>query len=148
LGVDVFQYPGLTADQIVDPLHMPFADGSFDTVTLIANVNHIPQSKIRDEFLEIGRVLKPDGRLVITRIGTLVSFLTHNVVHLQSKLSSKYYDMDHERGLEDDERLSVPLAEINQLAASIGAKLQVRDRIWTQWWLNEVLVYERHAGTN
>lgn len=146
LGVDVFQYPGLAPEQIVDPVRLPFADASFDTVTLIANVNHIPQSKIRDEFREIGRVLKADGRLVITRIGTLVSFLTHNVVHLQSKLSSKYYDMDHERGLEDDERLSVPLAEINQLAASVGATLQARERIWTQWWLNEVLVYDRLAG--
>lgn len=146
IGVDVYRYPGLREDQIVDPLRLPFPADSFDTVTLIANVNHIPASKIAAEFQELGRVLRPDGRLVITRIGPVTSFLTHNVVRLQSRLSSRYYDMDHERGVEEDERLSVPVGEIDRLAGSIGARRRVRERIWTQWWLNEVLVYEREPA--
>lgn len=143
-GVDFFLYPGLTeANLIKDPASFPFPDHSFDTVTLIANINHIPLKHLDSELGEINRILKPGGRIIITRIGTLISFMTHEVAHLQSKLSSKYYSMDHERGMEEDERLSVSVREIDRRLGKLGLKRTIRHKNILQWCLNEVLVYEK-----
>lgn len=145
-GVDFHQYPGLEKKQVLDPpLPFPQADASFDTVTLIANVNHIPESVFDQEIKEISRVLAPGGRLLVTRIGLLVSFMTHNVVKVQSKLSDKYYDMDTERGIEDDERLTVSRKELDQTMGKYGLKLAERKRFWTQWALNELLIFEKRS---
>lgn len=144
LGIDFHAYPGLEETQVVSPaVPFPLESASFDTVTLIANVNHIPTSIIEPEFTEIARVLKPGGRLLITRIGLIVSFMTHNVVKIQSKISDKYYDMDTERGMEEDERLTVSRREIRDLATKNGLKLQGIRKLWTQWALNEILIFEK-----
>ncbi len=145
IGVDFFQYPGLNEKQIVsDPTKFPFKDGEFDTVTLIANINHIPQSVFKAEIKELSRILKPSGRIVVTRIGLLTSFLTHNVVRLQSMISKSYYSMDHERGMEEDERLTVSMNEIKDVFGANGLELIQRDKIWTQWFMNEVLVFVKN----
>lgn len=148
VGVDFHAYEGLQPEQVVEKLPFPFPNALFDTATLIANVNHIPTSIIDQEFAEIARVLKPEGRLVITRIGLLVSFLTHNVVHIQSKISSRYYDMDTDRGMEEDERLTVSHSEINALAEKHGMRFVERRPFWTQWALNEVLIFEKTYAKN
>ncbi|MCB0322242.1 MAG: methyltransferase domain-containing protein [Bdellovibrionales bacterium] len=143
-GADVFRYPGLQDSEIIEnPPYLAFDDNSFETVTLIANVNHIPTSIIATEFQEIARVLRPGGKLVVTRIGLITSVLTHTVVHIQSMLSSAYYDMDRERGVEDDERYTVSRKEIQALAEANHLHQQTVQRFWTQWWLNEVLVFEK-----
>lgn len=142
-AVDFFAYEGLEPDDVISGLPLPFADASFDTVTLIANVNHIPQSIFQREMDEIGRVLKRPGRVVITRIGYLVSLLTHSVVKIQSKISKKYQDMDSDRGMEEDERWTVPVEEIAEALTPRGFRLSRRRRLWTQWWLNEILVFDR-----
>jgi SAM-dependent methyltransferase len=144
IGVDFFKYPGLEDKNIIkDPAHFPFPDSSFDCVTLIANINHIPEKHLQDELSEISRVIKVGGRIVLTRIGPVVSFLTHEVAHLQSKISDKYYSMDHERGMEEDERLSVPVNEIDTKLGALGFRRIIRHSIKPQWCLNEVLVYEK-----
>jgi SAM-dependent methyltransferase len=144
IGIDVYPYEGLAPSQIVKPpLPLPFADATFDTVTLIANVNHIPRSIFREEFSEIARVLKPRGRLVMTRIGLVVSLLTHTVVKIQSKLSTAYYDMDTDRGMEEDERYSVVRSEILAVAMSAGLHHELTRSLWTQWFLNEVMVLRK-----
>src|ERR1700690_2694335 len=58
-GIDVFQFGG--ADLIVpDTSKTPFADKTFDTVTVLAALNHIPN---RDQVLvEMKRILRDDGR--------------------------------------------------------------------------------------
>ncbi len=144
IGVDFHLYPGLKEEQIIkDPLNFPFEDKSFDTITLIANINHIPEPIFKDEITELCRMLKADGRIIVTRIGQVTSFLTHNVVHLQSMISKSYYSMDHDRGMEEDERLSVSMKELNSVFASSQMQLSIKDSLWTQWNLNEILVYER-----
>lgn len=68
MGVDVFPFEGV--DQVVDTTDLSFEDGEFDTVTMIACLNHIPFYK-RDKVLsEAYRVLKDGGRLFLTMIGS------------------------------------------------------------------------------
>ncbi len=142
VGIDFFQYPGLTPEQVVpNPPKLPFKDNEFDSATLIANINHIPRNIFPEEMREVARIVKPGGTVVITRIGLVVSFLTHSIVHLQSHLSKKYYSMDHERGMEEDERLTVPVKEMMKTLEACGLVLSKKESLWTQWGLNEIFVF-------
>ncbi len=48
-------------------LKLPFKDNSFDKIISIAVLHHIPSRELRLKFLkEIKRVLKPNGKLVLT----------------------------------------------------------------------------------
>ncbi|PSR22631.1 MAG: hypothetical protein C7B45_06150 [Sulfobacillus acidophilus] len=58
---------------------LPFADGSFDTITLLATLNHIAQRVTM--LQECRRVLRPQGRLVATMLTPWVSYLVHHVRH-------------------------------------------------------------------
>lgn len=74
VGIDVFAWPGV--DVLVrHPLRLPFRSESFDTVTIIAALNHIPnrETVLRD----VHRVLRPEGRLILTMIGPLTGILAH-----------------------------------------------------------------------
>jgi SAM-dependent methyltransferase len=74
VGVDVHPWPN--ADRVVaDCSRLPFPDRSFDTVTIVAALNHMPnrQAVLR----ECRRLLRPDGVLVVTTLPPLVSRLWH-----------------------------------------------------------------------
>lgn len=45
---------------------LPFENGSFDVVTMLAVVEHLEESRSALLFADIGRVLRPGGRLVLT----------------------------------------------------------------------------------
>lgn len=45
--------------------NLPFSDASFDCVTCIEVIEHIPKKLRRRSFSEMRRVLRPDGRLVL-----------------------------------------------------------------------------------
>jgi SAM-dependent methyltransferase len=61
VGVDVHPWPGV--DNVVeDTAHLPFGDHSFDSITFVACLNHIPN---RDAVLrEVRRLIARDGRLL------------------------------------------------------------------------------------
>jgi SAM-dependent methyltransferase len=95
VGIDIFPYDGLTEDQIFSDLtHFPFEDASFDSVTLIATLHHIPRSKRRTELAEIYRVLRPRGNLILTMATPLTEILVHKVTRLHAKLLGNAYDID------------------------------------------------------
>ena len=74
VGVDV--YPWGTVDIVVEnSAHLPFEDGSFDTVTIIAALNYIPN---RQEVLkEAHRLLRMDGRIIVTAVPPRISKVWH-----------------------------------------------------------------------
>ena len=43
----------------------PFADGSFDVVTISAVLHHVPLAERNAVYRELGRMLKPGGRIYV-----------------------------------------------------------------------------------
>jgi len=54
-----------TLDLEIEP-HLPFEDGYFESVTLLAVVEHLDPSLMAILFKEVYRVLKPGGMVVLT----------------------------------------------------------------------------------
>ncbi|MBD3160932.1 MAG: methyltransferase domain-containing protein [Candidatus Latescibacteria bacterium] len=78
IGVDVVDWGDV--DLVVeDTAQLPFEDGSFDSVTFVACLNHIPN---REEVLdEARRLLRSDGRLIATMIPPNLSAVWHRIIH-------------------------------------------------------------------
>lgn len=58
---------------------LPFESGSFDTVSILASLNHIAEREVL--LGECRRVLAPGGRLIVTMLTPWVSVITHRVRH-------------------------------------------------------------------
>ncbi len=90
IGVDVFPFKGV--DHVVDTTALSFEDGEFDTITMIACLNHISSGKRGEVLSEAYRVLKDGGRLFLTMIGGFSGWLCHKLC---------WWDFDqNERGMD------------------------------------------------
>ncbi len=76
VGVDVYDWGG-GAIVVPDTSKLPFEDGSYDTIAMIACLNHIPNRE--DVLVECRRVVRPGGRLVITMINPLLGEVGHRI---------------------------------------------------------------------
>jgi len=106
IGVDVFPWDGV--DKVIDTTKLPFDDESFDTVTMLAVINHIVQRKqVLDECY---RVLKKNGRILMTIPYPLVSFLRHKLA---------IWDKDQTvRGMSEGEVYGFSESEISHMLQS------------------------------
>lgn len=111
VGVDVHPWEG--CDQVVkDTADLPFENGSFDTITLLACLNHIPN---RAEVLaEAYRVTKPGGRVLVTMIPPILGRFIHWIRFRN--------DPDHQdRGIDhDDELLGMHSTHVRSLMKDAG----------------------------
>jgi SAM-dependent methyltransferase len=78
LGADIFPWEGIDI-RIGDAAQLPFRDGSFDTVSVIAALNHIPNREAA--LLAIKRILRPNGHFLATMIGPLTGRVAHRFFH-------------------------------------------------------------------
>lgn len=127
-GVDVYGWDGV--DLVVeDTSKLPFADASFDTITFIACINHIPN---RDDVLkEARRLLAPDGRVVLTNLTPRLSRLWH---------AWAFWDKDqHERGMVEGEVYGFTHRELMALMTRAGFRLESRQPF--SWGLNTLYVF-------
>lgn len=76
VGVDVHDFGG-EALLLPNTRRLPFADASFDTVTFVACLNHIPER--REALSESWRVLREGGRVVVTMIDPILSGIGHRL---------------------------------------------------------------------
>lgn len=140
-GIDVYPYEGLTEDQVVEDVsRFPFEDASFDSVTFIANINHIPASMRDVELGEAYRCLKPGGNVVVTMGNPLAEILVHKLVWLYDTLLGTKLDMDAERGMHEEEAYYLSDREIKERLARAGF-VRIRKRYFaTQWFLNHMFI--------
>lgn len=112
-GVDVFPWEGV--DIIVKNSGiLPFKNSEFDTVSIIAALNHIPN---REEVLkEAFRITKPNGRLLITMIPPLISTIWH--------ILRSPWDVDQsKRGMVEGEVYGLRKKEIIELSKKAGFEI-------------------------
>lgn len=76
VGVDVFDWGG-GAIVVDDTSHLPFESGSFDTITFIACLNHIPNRELA--LREARRLTRPGGRLIVTMIDPILGAIGHKI---------------------------------------------------------------------
>ena len=76
VGLDVFDWPG--ADLLIaDSAELPYPDEAFDTISIVAALNHIPNRL--EALRECRRLIRPDGRIVLTMIPPRISRVWHTV---------------------------------------------------------------------
>ena len=114
LGVDVHQW-GRVDLVVEDSSQLPFPDASFDTITCLGALNHIPN---REKVLpEAARLLKPDGLFLMTMIPPGISRVWHAL--------RKPWDADQvERGMAEGEVFGFTTAQLKALYAPAGLVLR------------------------
>ncbi len=141
VGVDVYKYEGLDDDNIVEDMtRLPFDNESFDTVTFIANINHIPEQDRDAELDEAYRCLKPGGKIIVTMGNPIAEILVHKVVWLSDRFLGTNVDMDSERGMKEQETYSLSDREIIERLTRAGFDSIRKKYFWTQWFLNRMFV--------
>lgn len=140
-GVDVFPYEGLLPENLVSDLtNFPFDDASFETVTFIANLNHVPRSLRDVELAEAYRCLKPGGKIIVTMGNPATELLVHKVVYWHDRLFGTNVDMDSERGMGEEEEYFLRDAEIKARLSRAGFCNIQKKYFVTQWFLNHLFV--------
>jgi SAM-dependent methyltransferase len=115
IGVDIHPWPGV--DLVCDTINLPFPDVQFDTVTLLACLNHIPYSKRNTVLVEARRVLKDEGQLMLTMINPVVGFFAHKIRHR--------YDPDQlERGMGEEEANGLWKKNVEKLLGDNGFRIE------------------------
>jgi ubiquinone/menaquinone biosynthesis C-methylase UbiE len=114
VGVDVHQWGDV--DVVVkDSAALPFPDCSFDTVAIIAALNHITNRK--DVLREARRLLKDGGLIITTMIGPLVGRIYHAL--------RQPWDADQrERGMKEGEVCGMTSEEVRTLLQESGFKVK------------------------
>jgi ubiquinone/menaquinone biosynthesis C-methylase UbiE len=131
IGIDVYDWGDV--DTVVEnSAQLPFKDSEFDTVTIIAALNHIPNRK--DVLWECSRVLNDNGRLIITMIPPLISAIWHKI--------RKPWDIDQkERGMEEDEVFGFTSKELLRIVNGNGFETVLQKRFMAG--INSVYVFKK-----
>lgn len=108
VGVDVFNW-GSDCVVVERSDSLPFADGSFETVSFIACLNHIPERA--GALAEAFRVLRPGGRVVLTMIGPVIGKVGHALW---------WYSEDKHRDVDEDEEMGMSKVAIVTLLRNAG----------------------------
>ena len=113
IGVDVYQWGNVNL-VVENTAKLPYDNGSFDTVTIIAALNHIPNRE--DVLKEANRLLRSDGIILITMIPPAISRVWHFI--------RKPWDADQkERGMAQGEVFGFRQDEVRKLLENAGFKI-------------------------
>jgi len=130
IGVDIFDWGG-GAIVVKDTSKLPYPDESFDTITFIACLNHIPN---RAEVLkEAHRLLKPSGKLIITMIDPILGNIGHAIW---------WYSEDKKRGgMKKGEVGGMWTEEITTLLKKVEFMLDEHHRF--ECGLNHIYIFKK-----
>lgn len=129
VGVDVHDWGG-GALVVADTSNLPFSDATFDTITLVAALNHIPN---REAVLrESRRLIKADGRLIITMINPILGGIGHALW---------WYAEDRARGgMVKGERGGLWTGEVVRMCAAAGFRLHSHSRF--VYGMNHLYIFD------
>ncbi len=129
-GVDVHPYAEM--DARCASTHLPFKNETFDSVALLACLNHM--NRRMETLAECRRVLKPRGRLLVTMIHPFIGRFSHPI--------RKSHDPDQlERGIAAGESWGLTTNQVLRLFADCGFRLVLHERF--MWFLNNIYVAEK-----
>ena len=112
IGVDVYPWANIQALVSEDTL-LPFSNASFDTVTIVAALNHITNRQ--QALQEVRRILRDDGQLIVTMINPLVGLLAHVIFTHDEKVRG---------GFRAGERKGLWNSEVETLLCEAGFYVQ------------------------
>ena len=114
IGVDVYQWGDV--DMVVeDTAKLPFDDKSFDTITIIAALNHIPNRV--EVLIEAKRLLRDSGKLIVTMLPPKISRVWHRI--------RKPWDVDQsERGMKEGEVYGITEDNLGKLLSETGFEIE------------------------
>lgn len=131
-GTDISFFPGVDFLSTADEL--PVKGALFDTVTLVANLNHI--EKKREALAEASRVLKPGGKIILTMLTPGIGRATHFLI--------KWWDWDKaERETHSKDEGGLSNSEMRRLLAGASFEGIVHTRF--MYGLNHLWI--AHKGT-
>jgi ubiquinone/menaquinone biosynthesis C-methylase UbiE len=118
IGVDVYNFGD--ADLVVpNTANLPFPDRSFETITLMACLNHIPN---RLQVLrEAHRLLTDDGQLLLTMIPPLLSKVWHWLIF-------RYDEDQTERKMKEGEVWGFTRRQMIEMLQATGYELGRHER--------------------
>ena len=129
VGVDIHEWGG-GALVVENSSNLPFENASFDTITLVACLNHIPY---REAVLrEARRLVKQGGRLIITMIDPVLGAIGHALW---------WYSEDKKRGgMIEGEVGGMWKEDIIRLCHSAGFRLNHHRRFLLG--MNQLFIFE------
>jgi SAM-dependent methyltransferase len=129
VGADVFPWSSDIL-QITNSATLPFPDASFDTISYLACLNHIPERA--DALKEANRLLRPGGRVIATMIESFVGKIGHALW---------WYSEDKEREMHPDELMGLDVAEMEALLKEAGLTVTKHQKFG--YGLNNLFVAEK-----
>jgi SAM-dependent methyltransferase len=130
IGTDIHDWGNVDL-LVADTADLPLETGSFDTVTFVACINHIPNR--REVLREARRLLSPNGKIVITNLTPTVSKIWHKWA---------FWDADqHERGMKEGEVYGFTDRNLRELLKEAGFRVTAHSRF--SWGLNNIYVANR-----
>lgn len=118
IGIDVHPWEGV--DLVVeDSSKLPIESESADTVTMIASLNHMENRE--QVLLEVRRVLRFDGRILVTMIPPEISKVWH--------FMRQFWDADQkERGMKEGELFGLKREQVRRLLTDSGFEILFEKR--------------------
>ncbi len=130
VGVDV--YPWDDSHVLVDDSSdLPFTDLSFNTVTFVASINHIPNRLA--VLREIRRLLADDGHVILTNLNPFISEIWHKWA---------FWDKDTKvRGMKEGEVWGFSDNDLTRLLNQAGFRVVARKRF--SWRINQIFICDK-----
>jgi SAM-dependent methyltransferase len=129
-GIDVFPWEGV--DMLVEnSAELPFEKNTFDCITFIASVNHIPNR--REVLKEAHRILKNDGIVIITFLSPGLSYVWHKYA---------FWGKDHNvRGMKKGEVYGFTVKAIMELIHDTHFAVQAHQKF--SWGIKRLYILQK-----
>lgn len=128
IGIDSHNWHNMP-DVIADARYLPIRNETFDSISFVASLNHIPY---REKALdEARRVLKKDGKIYVTMISEIVGRIIHMLFDKDEK----------ERGFKEGEILGMPRDKIISLFERTNFKLTKESKF--ELGLNKLYTFKK-----